>query len=94
MAIYKITGENASVFGKEKFSREIRADRPYTSERLEMLKPKMTHRFRCCDDDGVTYFWGVCSSDSSFAPLDCTGEAYGCAYIEYKNPETGEYEML
>lgn len=54
----------------------------------------MTHKFRCKDDDGVTYFWGVCSDQNSFAPLDTVGAALGCTTIEYKNPATGKYEML
>ena len=94
MAIFKIQGENKSVFDDEKFHRNIRADRMYTPEKIEALKPKMVHRFRCLDDDGVTYFWGVCSNDSSFAPLDCVGEAYGCTEIQYKNEKTGKYETL
>lgn len=94
MAIFKVQGENAAVFEGEHFSREIIANRSYSAERFEALVPAMVNRFRCCDDDGVTYFWGVCSSDSSFAPLDCLGEAYGCTYIEYKNPKTVKYEQL
>ena len=98
MAIFKILGEKKSVFNYEKFKRELLCellcDRQYSEEQIEKLKPKMIHHFRCCDDDGITYFWGVCSNDSSFAPLDCVGEDYGCTYIEYKNPQTGEYEQL
>lgn len=93
MAIFKITRENKSIFEDEKFSRKIRADRAYTDEQIESLKPQMIHRFRCCDDDGEIYFHGVCSDDSSFAPLDCVGYMYGCTYIEYKNAN-GKYEEL
>lgn len=94
MAIFKILGENKSVFGEEKFNRNIQANRLYTKEQVDTLKPEMVHRFRCLDDDGTSYFWGVCSDDSSFAPLDCLGVAYGCTEIQYKNPKTGEYETL
>lgn len=94
MAIYKILGENKSVFGEEKFKRNIRGNKRYTPEQIEQLKTEMVHRFRCLDDDGTSYFWGVCSNDSSFAPLDCLGVAYGCTEIQYKNPKTGEYETL
>ena len=94
MAIFKILGENKNVFDDEKFNRNIQANRLYTKEQVDALKPKMVHRFRCLDDDGTSYFWGVCSDDSSFAPLDCLGVAYGCTEIQYKNPKTGEYETL
>ena len=95
MAYYKITGENKEVFNDEHFNRNIRASSAKGQERLAGgFVPNMPYRFRCCDDDGVTYFWGVCSNDSSFAPLDWEGADYGCTYIEYKNPVTGEYEML
>lgn len=94
MALFKIQGENKSVFREEKFKRNLRSDVRYTPERIEELKPQMIHRFRCLDDDGTTYFWGVCTDDSSFAPLDCVGTAYGCTEIQYKNPATGEYETL
>ena len=96
MTVFKITGENRAVFHGEKFSRELR----FTSQKTEKVyketgkHPNMPHRFRVCDDDGITYFWGVCSNDSSFVPLDWVGVMYGCTYIEYKNPKTGEYEML
>lgn len=93
MAIFKIMGENKAVFGDEKFSREIRCTKAYTEEQIEKLKGKMNHWFKCLDDDGEVYFWGVCSSDSSFAPLDYVGEAYGCTEIQYKN-ENGIYETL
>lgn len=94
MAIFKVQGENREVFNGEKFSRRIRMTKDYSDHEVEELKKRMIHRFRCCDDDGITYFWGVCSNDSSFAPLDYLGEEYGCTYIEYKNPVTGKYEML
>lgn len=95
MAIFRILGENKSVFEEgENFRRNIRSDEHYTPEQIQELKPLMVHRFKCLDDDGVTYFWGVCSDNSSFAPLDCVGVAYGCTEIQYKNPKTGLYETL
>ncbi len=94
MAIFKITHENKSVFDGEKFDRQIRSEYQYTQAQIEQLKPKMIHKFRVRDDDGVTYFWGVCSNPSSFAPLDIVGADYGCTEIQYKNPTTGKYETL
>lgn len=94
MAIYRIQGENTEVFGDEKFRRGVRSDKFYTPEQIESLKSKMVHHFKVLDDDGIVYFWGVCSDDSSFAPLDCCGVGYGCTEIQYKNPKTGKYETL
>lgn len=96
MATFKITGESRSVFGEEHFSRAVRFSTYREEQRYEETGryAKMPYRFRCCDDDGITYFWGVCSTDSSFAPLDEVGVAYGCTYIEYKNVATGCYEAL
>lgn len=96
MAVYKITGENAAVFHNEHFSREPRFTTWKSRERYENtgILPEMPYRFRVCDDDEITYFWGICSSDSTFGPLDYEGTDYGCTYIEYKNPKTGEYEPL
>lgn len=54
-------------------------------------------KFRLLDDDGEVYFYGYsssCDDEDAFEPLDCYGEAYGCTAIEYKDPETGEYEQL
>ena len=54
-------------------------------------------KFRLLDDDGGVYFYGYsssCDDEAAFEPLDYYGEAYGCTMIEYKNPETGEYEQL
>ena len=105
MAFYKITGENKNVFDGGHFDRGPRfypegdyfiAEHDPEYRRFEKAGkfPDMPHRLRVCDDDGVTYFWGVCSDDSSFAPLEGDGYAYGCTYIEYKDPKTGKYEML
>ena len=90
--IFKITGEN-KIFEDEKFSRNIRKTKQYTDEQIKELEPKMVHRFKCLDDDDVAYFWGVSSDDSSFAPLDLVGRAYGCTKIQYKNKD-GVYETL
>lgn len=94
MAIFKITHENKAVFDGEKFARNIRCEYQYTPAQIEALKPKMTHKFRVRDDDGVTYFWGVCSDPNSFAPLDTVGASLGATEIQYKNPTTGKYETL
>lgn len=97
---YKVLGENKSVFDNEKFSRVWR----YSTSNKETIKEltqkieeegsSVLFRFKVLDDDGITYFWGVCTSDSSFAPLDNLGEAYGCTSIMYKNKSTGKYEYL
>jgi hypothetical protein len=52
------------------------------------------NRFRLLDDDGNIYLYGLSDCDSSFAPLDTFMYAYGCTEIQYKNPETKEYETL
>lgn len=94
MAIFKITHENKAVYGGEKFSRAIRSEYQYSNEQMKELLPQMVHKFRCKDDDGVTYFWGVCSDPNSFAPLDLVGGEHGCTTIEYKNEATGHYKPL
>lgn len=50
-------------------------------------------KFRLCDDDNEIYFYGVSDSEN-FYPLDAIGSAYGCTYIEYRNEETKQYELL
>jgi hypothetical protein len=52
------------------------------------------HRFRLLDDDGEIYFYGLSDSDSSFAPLNWSSGLWGCTEIQYRNPETKEYETL
>lgn len=94
MAIFKITNENRAVFDGEKFARNVRCEYQYSKAQIEAMLPEMTHKFRCRDDDGVTYFWGVCSDPNSFAPLDTVGASLGCTEIQYKNPTTGKYETL
>lgn len=41
--------------------------------------------FKLKDDDGILYFRGKCTDDSSFSPLDEFGAAYGCTILEYRN---------
>jgi hypothetical protein len=47
------------------------------------IKEKCVHKFRLVDGGGKVYFHGLSSNDSSFAPLDSIGEAYGCVDIQY-----------
>lgn len=91
MALFKITRTNRNIF-EEKLHTRPRSEREITDEYLAKMTPKMTHFFRCLDDDGEVYFHGVCSSES-FLPLDLVGEQYGCTTIQYRN-ENGEYETL
>lgn len=92
MALFRIEGENRRVFDGEKFARGIRSLYQYSAGKYEEMKHNMKYRFQCLDDDGVVYFWGVCSSPS-FDPLDF-GEQYGCTTIRYKNARTGLWEVL
>lgn len=57
-------------------------------------KGKNWYRFRLKDDDGEIYFYGYCSNNSSFKPINQYGNSYGCTIIEYKNKKTGVYEIL
>ena len=52
------------------------------------------YKFRLLDDDGIVYAYGISSDDSSFSPLDKYSDWYGVTMIEYKNPETLEWELL
>lgn len=90
--MFKITHTNKAVFGDEKFNTGYR-NTPCDDKRFEYLKSKCVHKFRCLDDDGEWYFRGVSTSDSSFAPLNSVGAAYGCTMIEYMN-KNGEWELL
>ena len=92
MALFRITGENPDVFDGERFVRGIRSLYQYSPAQYKSMELRMNKRFRCLDDDGVIYFWGLCSS-YSFDPLDF-GEQYGCTSIEYKNGCTGLWEVL
>lgn len=101
--MFKITHTNKDVFGEEKFNTgyrnnygEIYNEKELTAEqkiKIENLKTKCVHKFRCLDDDGEWYFRGVSTNDSSFAPLDSIGAVYGCTMIEYMN-KNGEWELL
>lgn len=90
--MFKITHTNKAVFGDEKFNTDYR-NTPHDEKQFAYLKSKCVHKFRCLDDDGEWYFRGVSTSDSSFAPLDSVGAAYGCTMIEYMN-KNGEWELL
>lgn len=92
MALFRIDGENPEVFGGERFVREIMSLYVYSAGKYEEMKHRMKYRFRCLDDGGIVYFWGVCSS-MCFDPLDF-GEQYGCTTIQYKNARTGLWEAL
>ena len=92
MCAYRVLGENRSVFKEEHFSRGWRGKKESIEKAKKLSKDELL-RFKCLDDDGVTYFWGV-STEESFRPLDCLGEAYGCTAIMYKDKETGKYEYL
>ncbi|CVK21561.1 hypothetical protein [Sporomusa sphaeroides] len=55
----------------------------------------LPYRFRMLDDDGEIYYYGLSSSDSSFAPLDSFGMPNaGCTMIEYYNVKTKKWEIL
>jgi len=61
----------------------------------EKAKTVPLYRFRLLDDDGIHYYYGVSTSDSSFAPLDGYGAPNdGCTLIEYRNAKTRKYEAL
>lgn len=87
-----------------KWSRNITdSKKDVYTHRLPRMKQKLEEKygsvpvlytFRLLDDDGIVYAYGKSTSDSSFAPLDRYMPDYGCTSIEYKNPETGKYEML
>ena len=94
MELFKITHENRAVYGGEKFARTVRCEYEYSKAQIAAMLPEMTHKFRCRDAHGITYFWGVCSESNSNAPLDCVGADQGCTEIQYKNPTTGRYETL
>lgn len=53
----------------------------------------MTERFRLLDDDGIVYAYGKTKEGVDFEPLDYYIYEYGCVEIQYKNKETGEYEL-
>lgn len=92
--VFSIRGENHYVFQDgENFSREIRSNEELSRDEIRELKSNMNKHFRCVDDDGTTYFWGLCNEES-FLPLDMVGYSYGCTEIHYKNGKTGKWEQL
>ena len=52
------------------------------------------YRYRIFDADGVLYYTGRCSDDSSFAPLDWARADAGATEIQYLNPKTGRWAGL
>lgn len=73
------------------------------THRLERMKQRLMDErgcvpplfsFRLLDDDGEIYAYGKTTNPDSFAPLDRYAPDYGATMIEYKNPETGKYELL
>lgn len=66
----------------------------------QMMQLKMlmyVNAFRLRDDDGELYYSGYAREDmeDEFAPLDDYGlPNAGCTTIEYRNPKTGQYEVL
>ena len=55
----------------------------FTDAQKAKIKRKMPYRFRLLDGDGEVYFEGYSHDDSSFAPLDRFGAAFGCVQIDY-----------
>ena len=58
-------------------------------------------RYRMCDDDNNVYFYIYSDIDPNkgtenqiFQPLDWAMNFAGAAYIEYKDEETGKYEII
>lgn len=58
--------------------------------------PPTGEPFRLYDDDGNLYYKGHIAGDyAGFEPLDDFGMPNaGCAYIQYRNPSTKEWETL
>ena len=102
--MFRVTKTNPEVFDDEKFSGHYRCffTKPYETPeeekiRFNELKKKCKKRFRVCDDDGIWYFQGFSTTDSTyhaFDPLDYLGVDYGATYIEYWNAETKRWEEL
>lgn len=58
---------------------------------------KQGEKFRLLDDDGNIYYYGFINGSDyeGFEPLEDYGMPNaGCTEIQYKNPETKEYETL
>lgn len=59
------------------------------------LKPSDTlYQFSLYDGDNQLMFTGVCTDNSSFAPMDYAEPLYGCTRIDYLDQRTGTWEML
>lgn len=78
--------------GKDEYTGRLPKMKKHLMERDGII-PKL-YDFRLLDDDGEVYGYGKSTNNSSFAPLDNYMYEYGCTEIQYKNPETGEYETL
>ena len=51
-----------------------------------------THKFRMYDDDGILYYEGISTNDSSFGPLDDYGMPNaGCTEIRYWEKRDGAF---
>lgn len=64
-----------------------------TDDKNTVLKDK----FRLYDDDGILYFEGESNNqdqEAAFIPLDWAMGNYGCTYIEYRDHDTGRWEIL
>lgn len=87
MAQWKITKDNISMRGEKS---DVGVHGPSTfKDDIEM-----PHKFRMLDDDGNIYYYGFCSEDGDFSPLDDFGMPNaGATEIQYKSP-TGDYETL
>lgn len=71
------------------------SDCPFTAEEIKAKGEK----FRMLDDDGEIYYYGYClnqdDEEGVFGPLEDFGTPNaGCADIQYKHPETGEYNSM
>lgn len=85
----KLFEDSVKEYGKCNFTSSVGvSSRKYDGRKLE-------HRFRMKDDDGIIYYYGTCSNDSSFAPLDDFGMPdSGCTSIEYYNKDKKKWEVL
>ena len=81
--------------GKDEYTGRLPKMKKRLLERDGII-PKL-YDFRLLDDDGEIYAYGKStdnSTEAAFDPLDQYMYEYGCTEIQYKNPETGEYETL
>ncbi len=97
MAQWKITKDNIST-PDEGSDVGVRGPRSWTDDEGVQHgfqnDVEMPHKFRLRDDDGIIYYYGFCSEDGDFSPLDDFGMPNaGATEIQYKSP-TGDYETL